>query len=286
MKFYPADWRADEALRSCSIGARGLWVEMMALMHVAEPYGSLLVKGKRPDKKQLASLCGVPEKECAALLIELEGMAVFGRDHDGTIFSRRMRRDAEKAIKDKENGASGGNPDLKKGVNPPDNSDDKAQRLEASSRVNGMGNACAPASAFTEGSKKLAEAFWKSLGIDSPLGVPPEFSGADWRSIEWEAAGWTPDLISAEVRKVGPGKALKYYEKCFATAFAARQAPLPVVEIKQAEKITVTHGTSKTQSGGSLLGSIRRQLAEVEQEEADLALSGCTVLGISDRSIR
>lgn len=131
MKFYPADWRSDEALRSCSIAARGLWVEMMALMHVAEPCGSLLVKGRRPDKRQLASLCGISEKECGALLIELEGMAVFSRDDDGTIFSRRMRRDAEKAVKDRENGSCGGSPLLKVGVNPPDNGVDKAQIPEA-----------------------------------------------------------------------------------------------------------------------------------------------------------
>jgi hypothetical protein len=131
MKFYPADWRSDEALRSCSIAARGLWVEMMALMHVAEPVGSLLIKGKRPDKRQIASLSGISEKECVALMIELEGMAVFSRDADGTIYSRRMRRDAEKAIVDKENGSSGGNPKLKAGVNPHNKGSDKAQKLEA-----------------------------------------------------------------------------------------------------------------------------------------------------------
>lgn len=135
MKFYPSDWRADEALRSCSIAARGLWVEMMALMHSAEPYGSLLIKGKRPDKKRLASLVGIHEKECSELLFELEGMSVFSRDEDGTIYSRKMRRDYEKAMKHKEDGAKGGNPGLKPGVNPTDNQKDnrgdKAQILNA-----------------------------------------------------------------------------------------------------------------------------------------------------------
>jgi hypothetical protein len=77
--------------------ARGLWIEMMAIMHEAEPYGSLLVKGKRVDKKQLAALAGVPERECTVLLLELEGFGVFARDTDGTIYSRRMRRDHAKA---------------------------------------------------------------------------------------------------------------------------------------------------------------------------------------------
>jgi hypothetical protein len=97
MKFYPSDWRADPALRSCTVAARGLWIEMLCIMHEATPYGSLLIKGKRIDKKLLASLAGVPEKECIVLMLELEGFGVFDRDEDGTIYSRRMRRDNAKA---------------------------------------------------------------------------------------------------------------------------------------------------------------------------------------------
>jgi len=134
MKFYPADWRSDAMLRLCSIAARGLWAEMMCLMHEAERYGSLLVNGKRIDKKQLANLAGISEKDCSALLLELEGNGVFSRDDDGTIYSRRMRRDFDKAVKDKENGKGGGNPKLKGGVNPQDNGEDKAQKPEARSQ--------------------------------------------------------------------------------------------------------------------------------------------------------
>lgn len=99
----------------------------------------------------------------------------------------------------------------------------------------------AGASGFTEGSKALASAFWKALGFESPLAVPPEYAGTDWRAIEWERAGWTVDLIESVTRKTG-NKPLSYHEKCFATEFAKRQAPLPIVEIKQAEKLTVTGG--------------------------------------------
>lgn len=105
----------------------------------------------------------------------------------------------------------------------------------------------AGASAFTDGSKKLADAFLKALGFSTPVSVPVEFAGVDWRAISWETAGWTVDLIATEARKNGPDKPLTYHEKCFATAFAKRQAPLPVVEVKPADKITVTHG--KTRNG-------------------------------------
>lgn len=279
MKFYPSDWRADAMLRLCSISARGLWAEMMCIMHDGEPYGSLLVNGKRIDKKQLAGLAAVSEKDCVALLIELEGNGVFSRDPDGTIYSRRMRRDYQKAIKDKANGKNGGNPRLKGGVNPPDNGEDKAQKPEATAQIDRIGSA--GASKFTEGSKALADAFLRALGFDTPLKVPPEFAGTDWRALEWEAVGWTADLIATEARRVGPDKPLTYHEKCFATAFAKRQAPLPIVQIREAETLTVTHGNAKNKPG-SLIAAIDRQLAAIEAETGnDFALPESPVRRIS-----
>ena len=38
MKFYPRDWRGDQALRAVSIAARGLWLECLCIMHEARPY--------------------------------------------------------------------------------------------------------------------------------------------------------------------------------------------------------------------------------------------------------
>lgn len=129
MKWYPSDWRSDPRLRMCSLAARGLWAEMICLMHEAEPYGSLLVNGSAVTEKQLASLVGAAPREVKALIAELEGAGVFSRDAE-VIFSRRMRRDAEKAERDKANGKGGGNPRLKAGVNPKV----KAQSPEARSQ--------------------------------------------------------------------------------------------------------------------------------------------------------
>jgi len=128
LKFYPTDWRADPALRMCSLGARGLWMEMLCIMHEAVPYGTLRVNGKPVSDRQLAALAG---GDVGDLLVELEEAGVFSREEDGTIFSRRMQRDAEKAARDKANGKGGGNPSLKQGVNPPVNGEDKAQKPEA-----------------------------------------------------------------------------------------------------------------------------------------------------------
>lgn len=118
LKFYPSDWRADPALRMCSLAARGLWMEMLCLMHEAEPRGSLLVNGKTISEKQLASLVGCPSRETVALISELEEAGVFSRAPDGTIFSRRIRRDAEKAAQDRESGMKGGAPNVRRGSIP------------------------------------------------------------------------------------------------------------------------------------------------------------------------
>ena len=121
LKFFPSDWRADPALRMCSLAARGLWIEMLCLMHEARPHGSLLVNGKPVTAAQLANLVGAGVAEVEGFLAELEEAGVFSRDADGALYSRRMRRDEERAAANRVNGRAGGNPSLKAGVNPPVN---------------------------------------------------------------------------------------------------------------------------------------------------------------------
>lgn len=94
-QYYWGDWRSDAALQSCSLTARGLWHEMNCIMHDCEPYGHLVIGGKPVQPAQLGRLVGVTERECKALLTELEDAGVFSRNNDGTIFSRRMVRDEE-----------------------------------------------------------------------------------------------------------------------------------------------------------------------------------------------
>jgi hypothetical protein len=149
LKFYPSDWRSDPALRICSIGARGLWMEMLCLMHEASPIGSLVVNGKQVTERQLAALSGASMDEVRDMLGELEAAGVFSREDDGTIYSRRMRRDVEKAERDKLNGGKGGNKSLlgvNPPVNPPVNVEDKAQKPEARSQKDTATLPSAPAS--------------------------------------------------------------------------------------------------------------------------------------------
>lgn len=151
-KWYPQDWRADVPLRMCSYAARGLWADLLTLMHESNVVGFLLVEGVAPTPKQLAGLLGGAEKEVKKLIAELGDANVFsvtgGKMPDdvkalipdgmpeGVMLSRRMLRDEAKAAKDRANGKGGGNPKLRvnaeddnRGVNPTPNP--QSQRSEA-----------------------------------------------------------------------------------------------------------------------------------------------------------
>lgn len=131
MKFYPSDWRSDPALRMCPLAARGLWMEMLSIMHEADPYGHLVVKGVAVEPGMLAKMVGIGLKECRNLLATLRQVGVFSETEAGVIYSRRMTRDYAKALRDKEFGKKGGNPALTGGVNPTD----KAQKPEARDQI-------------------------------------------------------------------------------------------------------------------------------------------------------
>lgn len=113
-QFYPADWRKDSALQSCSLSAQGLWINLLCIMHECDRYGHLSINDKPMQAAQLARLVGLTPKECAALLDELEGAGVFSRLEDGTVFSRRMVKDERIRNVRAQAGRLGGNPNLVK----------------------------------------------------------------------------------------------------------------------------------------------------------------------------
>lgn len=132
-QFYPSDWRKDMALQSCSVAARGLWMDMMCIAHECEPYGHLTVNGKPMTAAQIARHTGLTERECSKLIAELEAAGVPSRTDEGTIYSRRMVRDedirnrraeggkagSEHGAKGAEHGAKGGRPKSERGDKKP-----------------------------------------------------------------------------------------------------------------------------------------------------------------------
>lgn len=111
-QFYPSDWLRDTALRSCSTGARGLWIDMICFMHEGSPYGYLKVGEKVILADNLHRMVGETLEVVEGWLHELELAGVFDVDN-GIICSRRMIRDEELRRKRAEGGKLGGNPNLK-----------------------------------------------------------------------------------------------------------------------------------------------------------------------------
>lgn len=99
MKFYPRDWRGDQALRAVSVAARGLWMECLCIMHEAKPYGHLVLNGAPVEADALARMTGVSVDEVSALLAELRQAGVLSMTSKGVVFSRRMTKDHARAQK-------------------------------------------------------------------------------------------------------------------------------------------------------------------------------------------
>ena len=100
IQFYVGDWLRDP-ISGCSLGAQGLWLRMMILMHDAERYGRLEVGGKPMTKKQICRSCGVEARDYRRFFDELMSLSVPSVDESGVIFCRRMVRDAERREYDK-----------------------------------------------------------------------------------------------------------------------------------------------------------------------------------------
>lgn len=101
-QFYPQDWRDDPALQRCSLEARGLWIEMMSLMHKGEPYGYLQFNSEEPVSiEELSQLVRSCDKTVTRALRELEMKGVLSKTDAKIIFSRRMIRDEMRRKKDR-----------------------------------------------------------------------------------------------------------------------------------------------------------------------------------------
>jgi hypothetical protein len=142
-QFYPSDWLSDTALRMCSEGARGIWMDMICYMHEGTPYGHLKVNGKPIQVDALARMLGCDKRKLAAYVKELESAGVVQKDEQGAYFSKRMVRDEQVREARAAGGIKGGNPALVGGkvegkVNlqtnlPPENQDKQKPTPSSSS---------------------------------------------------------------------------------------------------------------------------------------------------------
>lgn len=275
LKFYPSDWRGDPKLRMCSIGARGLWAEMICLMHEADPYGHLLVNNVPVTNRQLASLAGIPQSDCMKFMAELESSGVYSRAEDKTIFSRRMVRDANKSLQGKRdadrrwgNGGEYGEPTRRPNGSPigkPITLDAKCQIDDAETR--------AGASLITPEAFEITTALEQACGFALPEEIPPGWYGCAMWVQKCLNEGWIGEVMVEGARgaarrvKGGFVQSFHYLEKPLAQAMAEYKAPLPKIEIREQETVHVT--ANRPSGGSSAHDAIARLRARVEGERGD-----------------
>lgn len=89
-RLYVRDFRADTALHSCSYGARGLWLELVAIMHEAHPRGHLAIgrdRLGRGDVAKIALYTMGSEDDVSTFLDELLRHGALSLAPDGAIMS-------------------------------------------------------------------------------------------------------------------------------------------------------------------------------------------------------
>ena len=114
IQFYPGDWKRDPGVQALSFHDRGVWLEIICLMHESEQRGVLLLGGNPMPDEALARLLGLDNQILTTTLTTLLTYGVASRDPEtGALINRRMVRDEELRQIRAESGKKGGNPALK-----------------------------------------------------------------------------------------------------------------------------------------------------------------------------
>lgn len=115
MQFYPADWRKDLAVQALGYFERGVWFEMLCLMHESSERGVLLLNGAPMPDEMVARLLGLDNQTFNQTLTTLLTYGVAKRrETDNAIYSKRMVADEKLCQIRREAGKRGGNPVLLK----------------------------------------------------------------------------------------------------------------------------------------------------------------------------
>lgn len=112
-QFYPADWRKDPAIQSLDYETRGVWFEMLCIMHESKERGVLLLNGYVMPEDALARLLGLDNQKLSECITKLLTYGVAKRRiSDGAIFNKRMVEDERLCEIRRNAGKMGGNPAL------------------------------------------------------------------------------------------------------------------------------------------------------------------------------
>jgi hypothetical protein len=110
-QFYPADWRKDPGVQSLDYETRGIWWEIICLLHESNERGVLLLNGNPMPEDALCRLLGLDNQKLTTALTTLLTYGVAKRrESDGALYSKRMVADENLRQIRKMAGSKGGNP--------------------------------------------------------------------------------------------------------------------------------------------------------------------------------
>jgi uncharacterized protein YdaU (DUF1376 family) len=109
IQFYPSDWKNDTKVRSLSFHDRGIWFELLLIMHVAENRGKLMINGKKMPDIMLAKMIGCSKQTITKSLETIVKNGVAYIDDNGIIYNKRMVEDQDKRDAEAAFGSLGGN---------------------------------------------------------------------------------------------------------------------------------------------------------------------------------
>ncbi|MHB9054230.1 MAG: hypothetical protein ACYC5F_09655 [Thermoleophilia bacterium] len=108
-QFYPGDWRKDPGVQSLDYEARGIWHELLCIMHESCERGRLVYESGEPiDDTGIAQILGIPEADWKQTRSKLLSRRVAGEDDAGALYNRRMCREEAVRKAKREAGRKGG----------------------------------------------------------------------------------------------------------------------------------------------------------------------------------
>lgn len=116
LQFYPGDWWRDLSVKLLDHYHKGIWFELLLLMHDSEERGCLTINGRPMSDDEIGLIIGLvnqKDNQIATKAIErLLDVGVASRRDDGALVCRRMVREEEIRSKRIKCGSMGGNPIL------------------------------------------------------------------------------------------------------------------------------------------------------------------------------
>ena len=176
IQFYPGDWKRDAGVQSLSYHDRGVWFEILMLMHESPIRGKLMLGTKAMSNAVLAGILNLSVEsitETVETLID-RGVTEFD-EKTKSLISRRMLRDEE----DRANGRA------------------RAHKHYKSSKINGEANGLITGFS-TPPSSSLSSSSSKNKSDAPSASVSGEFQLPEWISATaW--AGW--EEMRKKIRK-------------------------------------------------------------------------------------